>query len=106
MELLAFQELAATEASVLAPQLLGSIMVWLLVLESPLIMKIRHHFQEFIHLWLLLSFSCGQTSELVALCYVFLLFRLLVLLLDSEAISLNFCSVEVTSLFFLVISIS
>ena len=50
--LLAFQELAATGASAPVPQLLGSKMVWLLVLEPPLLKKIRHLFQyqEFIHL--------------------------------------------------------
>ena len=49
---LAFQELATIGASVQVPQLLGSKMVSLLVLEPPLLMKIRHLFQyrEFIHL--------------------------------------------------------
>ena len=47
--LLAFQELAAKVALARVPQLLGSKMVSLLVLKLPLLEKIRHPFQEFIH---------------------------------------------------------
>ena len=46
---LAFQELATTGALARVPQLLGSKMVLLLVLEPLLLEKIRHLFQEFIH---------------------------------------------------------